>query len=163
MVAMILGLVVTGCQVYGRVLDLLDNLRPVLLFQSCTWKCLLLVSMLLGDLVQYSHNGSEKIGGRLRIVAAAGCIVTIQARRKHYKTYANCYPLKHKWMTWDNSIRYHASGVPPPRRFLPFFDYVSQIFDSLVHPLKLVQIKNPFGILPTNPQIPWEWVGNIFF
>ena len=51
-----LGQVVTGCQVYGRVLDLLDKLRPVLLFQSCTSKCLLLVSMLLGDLVQYSHN-----------------------------------------------------------------------------------------------------------
>ena len=34
-----------------------------------------------------------------------------------------------------------------------------QIFDSHVHPLKLVHIKNPFGILPINPQIPWEWVG----
>ena len=32
-----------------------------------------------------------------------------------------------------------------------------------MHPLKLVQIKNPFGILSTNPQIPWEWVGPIFF
>ena len=44
-----------------------------------------------------------------------------------------------------------------------FFDDVGQIFDGHVHPFKLVQIKNPFGILPTNPQIPWEWVGNIFF
>ena len=32
-----------------------------------------------------------------------------------------------------------------------------------MHPLKLVQIKNPFGILQTNPQIPREWVGNFDF
>ena len=37
---------------------------------------------------------------------------------------------------------------------------IGQIFDSLVHPLKVVKIKNPFGILQTNPQIPREWVGN---
>ena len=29
-----------------------------------------------------------------------------------------------------------------------------------MHPLKLVQIKNPFGILQTNPKMPREWVGN---
>ena len=67
--------------------------------------------------------------------------------------------LKHN----QNEMRHHATAVPPPHTFLPFFDYVSQIFDGLVHPLKLVQIKNPFGILQTNPQIPREWVGNIFF
>ena len=32
-----------------------------------------------------------------------------------------------------------------------------------MHPLKLVKIKNPFGILQTNPQIPREWVGNFDF
>ena len=32
-----------------------------------------------------------------------------------------------------------------------------------MHPLKLVQIKNLFGILQTNPQIPREWVGNFDF
>ena len=46
---------------------------------------------------------------------------------------------------------------------LTFFYYDRQIFEGLVHPPKLVKIKNPFGILQTNPQIPWEWVGNIFF
>ena len=44
-----------------------------------------------------------------------------------------------------------------------FFDYVSQIFDGLVHPLKLVQIKNAFGILPTNLQKQQEWVVPIDF
>ena len=44
-----------------------------------------------------------------------------------------------------------------------FFDDVGQIFDGHVHPLKVVQIKNPLWILQTDPQIPWEWVGNIFF
>ena len=62
----------------------------------------------------------------------------------------------------QNELKHHATAVPPPQHF-NLFDYVSQIFDSLVHPLKLVQIKNPFGILPNNPQIPWVWVGNIFF
>ena len=46
---------------------------------------------------------------------------------------------------------------------LTLFDYFSQIFDGLVHPLKLVQIKNPFGIPQTNPQITREWVGNFDF
>ena len=63
----------------------------------------------------------------------------------------------------QNELKHHATAVPPPQKFLPFFDYVSQIFDGLVHPLKLVQIKNPFGILQTNPQIPREWVGNFDF
>ena len=35
----------------------------------------------------------------------------------------------------------------------------SQIFNGLVHPLKVVKIKNPFGILQTNTQIPQDWVG----
>ena len=46
---------------------------------------------------------------------------------------------------------------------LTLFDYVSQTFDGLVHPLKFVQIKNPFGILSINPQIPQKWVGPIDF
>ena len=46
------GLVVAGCQVYGRVHDLLDILRPVLFFQSPARKRLLLVSVLLGDLLK---------------------------------------------------------------------------------------------------------------
>ena len=40
---------------------------------------------------------------------------------------------------------------------------MGQIFDSLVHALKLVKIKNPIRILQTNPQIPQEWVGPFYF
>ena len=43
------------------------------------------------------------------------------------------------------------------------FDNMGQIFDSLVHPQKVVKIKNPFGILQTNSQIPQEWVGPFNF
>ena len=32
-----------------------------------------------------------------------------------------------------------------------------------MHPLKVVEIKNPFGIFQPNTQIPREWVGFIFF
>ena len=46
----------------------------------------------------------------------------------------------------------------PRGNFDSFFYYVSQIFDSLVHPLKLVKIKNPFRILLTDPQLPQIWV-----
>ena len=35
----------------------------------------------------------------------------------------------------------------------------SQIFNGLVHPLKVAKIKSPFGILQTNTQIPQDWVG----
>ena len=35
----------------------------------------------------------------------------------------------------------------------------SHNFNGLVHPLKVVKIKNPFGILQTNTQIPQVWVG----
>ena len=38
-----------------------------------------------------------------------------------------------------------------------------QIFGGLVHPLKVVEIKNPFGIFQPTTQIPREWVGFIFF
>ena len=62
----------------------------------------------------------------------------------------------------QNELKHHATAVPPPQHF-NLFDYVSQIFDSLVHPLKLVQIKNPFRIFPTNPQIPQEWVVPFYF
>ena len=34
------------------------------------------------------------------------------------------------------------------------YNGVAQIFDSLVHFLKVVQIKNSFGILQANPQTP---------
>ena len=33
------------------------------------------------------------------------------------------------------------------------------IFNGHVHPLKLVQIKNPFGFLQPTTQIPQEWAG----
>ena len=46
---------------------------------------------------------------------------------------------------------------------LTFIYNASQIFDGLVHHLKLAQIKNPFGILQTNPQIPQKWVGPFYF
>ena len=61
---------------------------------------------------------------------------------------------------WAETSRHGSSAAAEN---FTFFDYVSQIFDGLVHPLKLVQIKNPFGILQTNPQIPREWVGNFDF
>ena len=32
-----------------------------------------------------------------------------------------------------------------------------------MHPLKVVEIKNPFGIFQPTTQIPQEWVGFIFF
>ena len=32
-----------------------------------------------------------------------------------------------------------------------------------MHPLKVVEIKNPFGIFQPTTQIPREWVGFIFF
>ena len=32
-----------------------------------------------------------------------------------------------------------------------------------MHPLKLVEIKNPFGILQPTTQIPREWVGFFLF
>ena len=32
-----------------------------------------------------------------------------------------------------------------------------------MHPLKLVEIKNPFGILQPTTQIPQEWVGFFLF
>ena len=32
-----------------------------------------------------------------------------------------------------------------------------------MHPLKLVEIKNPFGILQPTTQIPREWVGFFYF
>ena len=34
---------------------------------------------------------------------------------------------------------------------------MGQIFEGLVHPLKVVKIKNPFGIFQTYTQIPQEW------
>ena len=37
------------------------------------------------------------------------------------------------------------------------------ISDSLVRPLKLVQVKNPFGIPYTNPQTPQVWVAPFYF
>ena len=40
---------------------------------------------------------------------------------------------------------------------------MGQIFEGHVHPLKVVKIKNPFGILQTNTQIPQDWVGFILF
>ena len=61
---------------------------------------------------------------------------------------------------WVETSRHNSSSAA---EIFTFFDYVSQIFDGLVHPLKLVQIKNPFGILQINPQIPREWVGNLDF
>ena len=36
---------------------------------------------------------------------------------------------------------------------------MGQIFEGHVHPLKVVKIKNPFGILQTNTPIPQYWVG----
>ena len=49
---------------------------------------------------------------------------------------------------WAETSRHFSSAAA---EIFTFFDYVIQIFDGLVHPLKLVQIKNPFGILQTNP------------
>ena len=40
--------------------------------------------------------------------------------------------------------------------------FEGQIFGGLVHPLKVVEIKNPFGIFQPTTQIPPEWVGFIF-
>ena len=40
---------------------------------------------------------------------------------------------------------------------------MGQIFEGHVHPLKVVKIKNPFGILQTNTPIPQYWVGFFFF
>ena len=51
----------------------------------------------------------------------------------------------------------------PRGNFDSFFYYVSQIFDSLVHPLKLVKIKNPFRILLTDSQLPQNWVVFLFW
>ena len=67
--------------------------------------------------------------------------------------------LKHN----QNYIKHHASAIPPPRQFGPFFDYVGQIFDGLVHTLKPVQIKIPFGFVETRPQIPQKCVGLFYF
>ena len=66
---------------------------------------------------------------------------------------------------WNKLFRAKTSHqcISAAAAILDFFDNKGQIFDSLVHPLKLVQIKNPFGILQTNPQIPQKWVGLFYF
>ena len=70
--------------------------------------------------------------------------------------------LKTFGMTWDEVTSYlklkhqlHRHGD------YGLFHNMGQIFDSLVP--KTCKIKNTFGILQTNPQIPQEWVGPFYF
>ena len=70
--------------------------------------------------------------------------------------------LKTFGMTWDEVTSYlklkhqlHRHGD------YGLFHNMGQIFDSLVP--KTCKIKNTFGILQTNPQIPQEWDGPFYF
>ena len=75
--------------------------------------------------------------------------------------FGDIFPLKSETKSeWDETSRLSSTAAAA---IFTFFDYVSQIFDGLVHLLKLVEIKNHFGILQINPQIPREWVGNFDF